>query len=206
MSRAYLRLIRYWVQKTNSPRNGTRRTMSFATICPSRRFASSTSFPCNARRHFSIACCNASPSIGGGLPLALRGLGRQPDGRDRPGYVQADREKLRRAIVNIATNALEAMGDGGTLALRATSDGQGVRIAVSDTGPGIPEKIADRLFEPFVSHAKPNGTGLGLAITSAIVEAHGGCIEAANKPDGGAVFTIWLPEVCGQEQLHSTRP
>jgi len=159
MSRAYLRLIRYWVQKTNSPRNGTRRTMSFATICRSRRFASSTSFPCNARRHFSIACCNASPSISSGLPLALR----------------------------------------------ATSDGQKVRIALSDTGPGIPEKIADRLFEPFVSHAKPNGTGLGLAITSAIVEAHGGCIEAANKPDGGAVFTIWLPEVCGQEQLHSTR-
>ncbi len=107
--------------------------------------------------------------------------------------VRADPDKLRRAVVNIATNAVEAMGDEGRLTLRAKCDGPGVAIAIADTGPGIPPEVADTLFEPFVTRGKPNGTGLGLAISSSIVGAHGGTLEASNVPDGGAAFTIWLP-------------
>jgi signal transduction histidine kinase len=109
------------------------------------------------------------------------------------GHLEADPEKLRRAILNITANSLEAMGHGGKLSIRSKCDGQGAEIVVTDTGPGIPAEILDSVFEPFVSRGKSEGTGLGLAITKAIVEAHGGRLEAANPPGGGAAFTIWLP-------------
>lgn len=109
--------------------------------------------------------------------------------------VAADAQKLRRALGNIIVNAAEATGQGGTVAVRAECDPQGVTIRIADNGPGIPEAIRGRIFEPFVTHGKDHGTGLGLAITQAVIEAHGGRVEAANRPDGGAVFTIWLPSV-----------
>ena len=70
--------------------------------------------------------------------------------------------------------------------------GSRVVVEVSDTGPGIPESIRERLFEPFVS-SKESGTGLGLTISRRIVEQHGGTIEAANRHQGGALFSVHLP-------------
>jgi two-component system sensor histidine kinase FlrB len=68
-----------------------------------------------------------------------------------------------------------------------------VRFVLADTGPGIPDDIADRLFEPFVTSGKERGTGLGLAIAREIVEAHGGDIRAESRPGEGAKFVIDLP-------------
>jgi two-component system sensor histidine kinase PilS (NtrC family) len=68
----------------------------------------------------------------------------------------------------------------------------GVRLVVSDDGPGIPEEIADRLFQPFVSR-RQGGTGLGLAIVQRAVEAHRGLVFVESKPGQGTKFTILLP-------------
>ena len=66
-------------------------------------------------------------------------------------------------------------------------------MSVRDAGPGFPRGLADQLFEPFFS-SKAEGTGMGLAIARSIIEAHGGTLAAENCPDGGALFTICLPE------------
>ncbi len=107
--------------------------------------------------------------------------------------VTADREMLRRAVLNLALNALDAMPDGGTLTIGVSGTPRGVELKVSDSGPGLSEEALRRAFEPFYT-TKPGGTGLGLAIVYRIVEAHGGKVTAYNDPSAGAVFTLCLPE------------
>src|SRR5207253_6175882 len=105
-----------------------------------------------------------------------------------------DPEQLQQVLVNLMLNALDAMPTGGVLEvhLRRSLEGR-VEIAVLDTGPGIPEHMASRLFEPFVS-SKETGLGLGLVTSRRIVEDHGGTITGATRTDTrGAVFTIRLP-------------
>jgi len=103
-----------------------------------------------------------------------------------------DRALLRQAILNLVKNGLEALSRGGALTISSRALGDVVEIAVADTGPGIVPEVADRLFEQFFT-TKPQGTGLGLAISRQIIEEHGGELAWANRPGGGAVFTIRLP-------------
>jgi len=106
--------------------------------------------------------------------------------------VRADPDRLSEVVANVVRNALQAMPDGGTLVVR-TERGDGVaRVVFEDTGPGIPPAHLRRVFEPYYS-TKRAGLGLGLALAQKIVAAHGGTIEAANRREGGAVFTISLP-------------
>ena len=86
------------------------------------------------------------------------------------------------------------MPDGGTLTLRGSATAGGVRLEVEDTGDGIPADLLPHLFEPWVT-TKPvgQGTGLGLGIVREVVRDHGGEVSAANRPGGGAVFTLDLP-------------
>ena len=107
--------------------------------------------------------------------------------------VEADRELLHRAIVNLIRNAVEAMAPGGgTLWLGGRWQDDQVVINVRDTGPGIADRDVDRIFNPFFT-TRGTGTGLGLAIVHRIVDAHGGGICVSN--DGGAVFELSLPQV-----------
>jgi signal transduction histidine kinase len=106
--------------------------------------------------------------------------------------VTADRDMLRRAILNLALNALDAMRDGGRLFLTTYSGPEGIELEIADTGPGLSEQVQRRAFEPFFT-TKNNGTGLGLAIVDRIAEVHGGAVTAANCPEGGAAFTIRIP-------------
>ena len=109
----------------------------------------------------------------------------------------ADEDQLQQVVVNLLTNAREAMPEGGRLVLRTsalvTDKGQWVEIRVEDSGEGIKPEHGDNLFEPFFS-TKPEGEGpgLGLAICKGIVDAHGGSIWAENSPEGGAVFVVRL--------------
>ena len=106
------------------------------------------------------------------------------------------KDGLQRALRNLATNALEAMPDGGTLLIETTRDPGNERFAivrVADTGSGIPDEIADRLFEPFVTCGKRGGTGLGLAIVRKLVDDHDGSIEVSKAEGGGTAFTLRLP-------------
>jgi signal transduction histidine kinase len=114
--------------------------------------------------------------------------------------VPGDPHRLEQALQNLAANALRHTPDGGRLDLRAARDGDEVRITVRDSGPGIPPEHLARIFDRFykidasrAATETPSGSGLGLSIVKAIVQRHGGVIEAANAPDGGALFEIRLP-------------
>ncbi len=106
--------------------------------------------------------------------------------------VTADENMLRRAIVNLVLNALDAMPEGGELVITAHAGPHGLELEVADTGPGLSPATKQQVFEPFFT-TKSGGTGLGLAIVSRIVEVHGGSVAASNCPEGGAAFTLVLP-------------
>lgn len=105
----------------------------------------------------------------------------------------ADESMLRRALINLMLNAVDAMSQGGTLSLSSVVTSRGLELEVADSGAGIDPQILHRLFDPFVS-TKATGTGLGLSIVERIAAAHGGHVEACNCAEGGAAFTICLPE------------
>jgi len=104
----------------------------------------------------------------------------------------ADREMVRRALLNLVLNAIDVMPDGGDLVITSYDGAGGFEIEVADSGPGLTEEDRRRVFEPFYT-TKQNGTGLGLAIVYHIAEAHGGTVTATNCPEGGAAFTIKFP-------------
>lgn len=106
--------------------------------------------------------------------------------------VFADRDMLRRALLNLILNALDVMPQGGELTITGLSTSHGVELEVADSGPGIPKSRELRLFEPFFT-TKSGGTGLGLTIVERIAAAHGGEVNACNCPQGGAAFTIRIP-------------
>jgi len=123
-----------------------------------------------------------------------RGVDVALDLHDR-GTARFDEEKLRRAIVNLARNAAEAMGEsGGTFRMdvrRGADDGLLLRF--SDDGPGVPESIREHIFDAFTTAGKAHGTGLGLAIVRSIVEDHGGQIELVVL-DGKTTFELRIPQ------------
>ena len=108
--------------------------------------------------------------------------------------VRMDPEQIRRVIINLVDNALEAMGRRGVIALETAHEpGNRVcRIIVADDGPGIPESERDKLFLPYYS-TKGRGSGLGLAIVRRIVAEHGGSIEVSDNQPNGTRFTVELP-------------
>jgi two-component system, NtrC family, sensor histidine kinase HydH len=111
-----------------------------------------------------------------------------------PVLVTVDRAQFGTVLVNLFLNALDAMPAGGRLeaTLAAPADDGAIRLTVADTGAGIPPEMLGKLFRPFVT-SKPHGTGLGLSISARVLEEHGGSITAANRPEGGACFTVTLP-------------
>jgi signal transduction histidine kinase len=126
--------------------------------------------------------------------LAARGTRIEVEGALPEEELLMNPKRLHRVFVNLLNNAAEAMGHKGTISLRFSMDARGVTTEVADTGPGIAPEVAEHLFDPFVTHGKPQGTGLGLAIAKNIVENHHGRIAAQTVPHGGAVFSIWLPK------------
>jgi signal transduction histidine kinase len=107
--------------------------------------------------------------------------------------LRADRDMLRRAVLNLVLNALDAMPSGGLLTITVCTSASGVEIEVGDSGPGIADELLERLFEPFFT-TKSSGTGLGLAIVERIAQTHGGQVVALNGAEGGAAFTLSIPQ------------
>jgi len=112
--------------------------------------------------------------------------------------VHADKEQLQIVFLNILLNAIQSISDSGTLSVAtkikkgSKQSGSYVQVIVTDNGIGIPAKIFNSIFDPFVT-SKEGGTGLGLSIANQIVHNHGGWIEALNNPDKGATFIVNLP-------------
>ena len=108
--------------------------------------------------------------------------------------VHADFGELRQAFVNLALNAMEAMGRDGhlTIETRAAGGGRWIEIAIADDGPGVPAEIQTKIFDPFFT-TKEKGTGLGLSVVYGIVQRHGGSVALESAPGRGTCFTIRLP-------------
>ncbi len=110
---------------------------------------------------------------------------------------EGDESKLKRTIMNLVNNAIDALIDNKIfepridIVAKTDKDANQIIISIRDNGLGIHSEIIKTLFEPFVTKQKSNGTGLGLAIVKQYITAHGGEIKVAN--DNGAVFTISLP-------------
>jgi signal transduction histidine kinase len=104
----------------------------------------------------------------------------------------ADRSMVRRAVLNMLLNALDAMPRGGQIVITCCKCPGAVELEVADSGPGLSDEARRRAFEPFYT-TKSNGTGLGLAIVDHVAQAHGGEVTAINCPEGGAAFTLRLP-------------
>jgi signal transduction histidine kinase len=104
-----------------------------------------------------------------------------------------DEVKLRRAIVNVARNAAQAMPDGGRFTIHVAKRDDRLVLRMSDTGPGIADEIRERLFQSFATHGKQDGTGLGLAIVKRIAEEHGGTIAFRTRTGRGTTFILSIP-------------
>ena len=101
--------------------------------------------------------------------------------------------ELRQSFLNLLLNAQDAMPAGGTIRLTGKIEDDKIIVKVEDEGQGIDEAILERIFEPFFSTKGQAGTGLGLSIASASMARIGGSISAANRPEGGAIFTLIFP-------------
>lgn len=113
--------------------------------------------------------------------------------------VEASAAAVRHALLNLVTNAIDAMlPDGGRVRISGSCTADEVRICVADSGPGVPAHAISRLGTPGFS-SRPDRAGLGLAVANALMEESGGRVflESARGPDGGASFVISLPRVSG---------
>jgi len=144
--------------------------------------------PTDAAQMVERVCDLARPKLdaaGVGLELTID--------RDIP-LVTADVVQLELALLNLITNSLDAMPEGGNLAITVAATPFGVRIQVLDTGTGIDPDLLPKIFDPWVTtKTAGHGSGLGLSITRDAVTAHGGTITAASEHGAGATFTIDLP-------------
>lgn len=108
--------------------------------------------------------------------------------------VNADPRRLERLFLNLLSNASQALKAGNMVSIEARGISGSVEVAVADDGPGLSEKALAGLFKPFsTTKAAEGSTGLGLYICREIASSHGGTLEAANRPEGGARFTLRLP-------------
>ncbi len=134
------------------------------------------------------------------------GSGQVSVGRDiaTDGIIRGDPEKLRRVIINLVGNALDALEQAETpkprIEITAGENlaGTEVWMRIRDNGPGIEPEALPKIFNPFYT-SKRNGTGLGLAISKKVVDAHGGSLEVSSTPGVGAEFLLTFPRPTGGE-------
>ena len=112
-------------------------------------------------------------------------------------YALGDPHQLMQVFLNLIVNAEQAIREGrdkGTLRIRLAKGDNAVSVSFHDDGPGIAKEYLSSIFDPFYTTKRPGrGTGLGLSICKSVMKEHNGSVEAANSPEGGAVFTVSLP-------------
>jgi len=147
----------------------------------------------SAEIHLHLALTSPKSMVQQSLPLVQVPSNVQIDDSSKPSpKLVADREKIRRALLNIIKNAIEAMPEGGSLAISSReADGQ-VEISFADTGIGMTNETLAKLWTPLFT-TKAKGMGFGLAISKRIVEAHGGSIHAKSTFGEGSTFTVRIP-------------
>jgi signal transduction histidine kinase len=108
--------------------------------------------------------------------------------------IKAVPSQINQVLLNLITNAAQAMDDGGKLTLRSQRSGDYAQIEVEDTGHGIPDEVLPKIFDPFfTTKAVGEGTGLGLSIVHKIVQSHGGSVNVRSYVGQGTTFIVNLP-------------
>jgi two-component system OmpR family sensor kinase len=132
----------------------------------------------------------AAMVVGPGWPVTLVA--------SQPVEVMGDRERLRQVLDNLLANVRAHTPEGTAVTVSVHRDGDRALVEVADQGSGISDEEAAHVFDRFyradTSRSRgTGGTGLGLSIVAAIVDSHGGEVQATHRPGGGAVFSVWLP-------------
>jgi K+-sensing histidine kinase KdpD len=109
------------------------------------------------------------------------------------GVVKMDQDKMMRVFYNLASNARDAMPQGGSLVVSTERSNGNVKIEFKDSGSGMPEEVRARIFEPFMTFGKKHGTGLGMAIVKKVIDDHHGKIEIDSEMGKGTTIRILLP-------------
>ena len=147
---------------------------------------------CNVRDAFDAVLADLAPQI------EAREHRITIDVPAEAAHADADAGKLHDILRNLVENAVNYSPAQSDIRLAAERHGGMVHVVVSDSGPGIPPNDLARVFERFYrvdkSRSGPGGTGLGLSIVKHLVELHDGQVTVANRPEGGAVFTVVLPD------------
>jgi two-component system NtrC family sensor kinase len=120
----------------------------------------------------------------------------QTDLMDSVPIIAGDQAQLQQVILNLVSNAIDAIGKDGTVSVKSRADDSEIRVLIADTGPGIPENMQKKIFDPFfTTKSSGKGTGLGLWISYNIIEKLGGGLSLRSQAGQGAEFTITLPIV-----------
>jgi signal transduction histidine kinase len=123
---------------------------------------------------------------------AQQGVNVELEGPTTVGPLAFHPSTLRRAVLNVVQNAIEAMPDGGTLRLAWVPTATEVQLRICDSGVGMPAELLPRIFEPLYT-TKPGGTGLGLYIVQEILVAHGGGVRVDSVEGQGTTFVLTFP-------------
>jgi len=118
----------------------------------------------------------------------------------------ADKSELRKALVNLVLNAVDAMPEGGTITLKARGEKGFCVLEVSDTGTGMTEEVRRRCLEPFFTTKGVQGSGLGLSMVYGMMQRHRGYMEIEQAEGGGTVIGLYFPPVEKGENKESTSP
>jgi two-component system sensor histidine kinase KdpD len=141
--------------------------------------------------------------VGDLVQTTLRSLGRELKGREvkvvmgeQTPLARLDFSLMQQALSNLLLNATVHTPAGTPILIQTRQEDGVLELSVADSGPGLPPDLLPRVFDKFVraSDAPAGGSGLGLAIVKGFVEAQGGQIVVANRPGGGALFTIRVPQ------------
>ncbi|MFH1501904.1 MAG: ATP-binding protein [Candidatus Eisenbacteria bacterium] len=135
------------------------------------------------------------------LSSQIRLIGNLAEGL--PGTM-GDANQLKQAFLNIISNGIQSMPDGGTITVTSGQSGASIVVSVEDTGPGIPGDVMSKLFVPFFTTRK-TGSGLGLAVTKRIIDNHGGDIEVMSEMGVGTRFDVSLPIVRSAQEAEHRR-
>jgi two-component system NtrC family sensor kinase len=120
----------------------------------------------------------------------------QTDLMDSVPIIAGDQAQLQQVILNLISNAIDAIGKDGTVSVKSRADDSEIRVIITDTGPGIPENMQKKIFDPFfTTKSAGKGTGLGLWISFTIIEKLGGRLALRSQAGQGAEFTVTLPIV-----------
>jgi two-component system NtrC family sensor kinase len=138
----------------------------------------------------------------GVLSSRIRLIGNLADGLP---VTMGDANQLKQAFLNVTSNAIQSMPDGGRIEIRTEQSGQTIVVTISDDGPGIPSEVMGKLFVPFFTTRKA-GSGLGMPVTRRIVENHGGTISVESEKGKGTTVRITIPIVRSTPELeHKAR-